>query len=81
MKSARSLTEEFYQAIKKSGSHSPVQFQVEEAVGLGMKDAIHSAAQAAKVMHKLRHIDTCRCKRCREADKIEAAILKLLEGV
>jgi hypothetical protein len=78
---ARKLTEDFYEALKKGGAHSPVQFQVEEAVGIGMKDMVQSAAGVAKKTHKLGHIDTCRCKRCREADKIEAAVLKLLGEV
>lgn len=32
------------------------------------------AAEVAKMTHKLKHLETCRCKRCREADKISAAI-------
>jgi len=78
---ARELTEQFYEALKSSGSHSPIQVQVEEAVRRGMEDAIRTAARTAHLTHKLKHIDECKCKRCREAEKIEKAILKLLEEV
>jgi len=81
MGAAKELTEDFYRALKKSGSHSPVQFQVEEAMGLGMRGILRSAATVAKKTHRLDHIDACRCKRCREAEKIEAVILKLMEKV
>lgn len=78
---ARKLTEQFYEALKNSGSHSPIQAQVQEVVTHGMQNVIRDAAEKAFSTHKLKHIEECNCKRCREAEKIKEAVLKLLEEV
>lgn len=79
MRIAQKLTDDFYEALDKSGSRIPIKAQVEELVKLAMTNTRNLAAGAAKKTHRLGHLDTCRCKRCREADKIEAAVMKCLE--
>lgn len=72
MKHAKELTDKFYEAVVKDGT--PAKEQVEQLVASVMEFTLNCAAQMAKQTHKLKHLETCRCKRCREVDKIVSAI-------
>jgi hypothetical protein len=74
MRLAQKLTDQFYEALDKSGARIPIKAQVEELVKVSVEQAREQLARVAHKTHKLGHLDTCRCKRCCEADKIAAAI-------
>lgn len=74
MRFAQKLTDQFYEALDKSGARIPIKAQVEELVKVSIEQVREQLARVAHKAHKLRHLETCRCKRCHEADKIAAAI-------